>query len=148
MKKSIIAVLLLSSLLTLTGCGAKNINVDELASKLAEEGQFAEELTEVSETVTNKRLALGEDEAAECAAYAGTAAVTDEVIVVKAKDIAKVEDAVDKYIQNRTETYTSYRPDEVPKLKDAVIETIGNCVIVCVSEDSALARKIIDEYTK
>ncbi len=148
MKKSIIAVLLLSASLSLAGCGAKNINVNELASKLAGEGKFAEELTEVSESVTNKRLALGEGDAAECAAYAGTAAVTDEVMVIKANDTEKVNEAVEKYIENRTETYSSYRPDEVSKLRDAVVQTAGNCVIVCVSEDPALARKIIDEYTK
>lgn len=149
MKKSIIAVLLLlSAALSLAGCGAKNIDADELASKLAGEGQFAEELTEVSEAVTIKRLALGDGEAEECAAYAGTAAVTDEVMVIKAKDTEKVSEAVEKYIENRAETYSSYRPDEVPKLSDAVVQITGDCVIVCVSENSALAKKIIDEYTK
>lgn len=148
MKKNIAAILPLAVSLTLAGCGANNIDADALASKLVSEGEFAEQLTEVSDAVAGKRLFLAEEDFEDCAAYAGTAAVTDEVVVIKTNDTAKVEEAVKKYIDKREETYSSYRPDEVPKLRDAVVRTIDGCVIMCVSENPDAARKIIDGYTK
>ena len=52
MKKIISAGLVIVSLFALAGCGAKNINTKELASKLANEGKFAEKLSQVSEKMT------------------------------------------------------------------------------------------------
>lgn len=148
MKKTISAILSLALAVSLAGCGAKNINVNELASKLASEGSFAEQLTEVSSDITEKRYGLDETDVEECAAYAGTKAVVDEVAVFKAVNVENVTDAVSKHIDTQKESYASYRPDEVPKLDSNVVKVVGDYVIVCISEDYAQAEAIISEYTK
>ncbi len=148
MNKRILAVFAVSAML-LSGCGSKyDINTGELASKLANEGSFAEQLTEVSEGITEKRYGLDEADVEECAAYAGTKAVVDEVAVFKAVNVENVTEAVSKHIDAQKETYSSYRPDELPKLESNLVKVMGDYVIVCISEDSAQAEAIISEYTK
>ena len=53
-----------------------------------------------------------------------------------------------QHIEKQKTTYTSYAPNEVSKLDDCVVETVGDYVIVCVSEDSSSVQSIIDQYTK
>lgn len=148
MKKIISAGLVIVSLFALAGCGAKDINTNELASKLANEGKFAEKLSQVSEKMTEKRYAISEEDVEECVSYAGTNAVVDEVAVFKAKNADNVKSKVEDRINAQKESYKSYNPDELPKLDDCVIVTEGDCVILCVSEDSSSAKNIINEYTK
>jgi hypothetical protein len=41
-----------------------------------------------------------------------------------------------------------YQPKEMEKLKNPVLVTAGNYVILCVSDDNAKAQKIIEEIIK
>ena len=148
MKKITLTILSLLTAAALTSCGAKAINVNELASALASEGKFAEQLTEVSADITEKRYGLEDADVEECAAYAGTKAVVDEVAVFKAANVENVKEQVEQHIDAQKDSYSSYRPDEVPKLDDCVVTVSGDYVIVCVSEDSSAAKSIIEQYTK
>ncbi len=148
MKKITLAVLSIITAAVLASCGAKTINVNELASALMAEGKFAEQLTEVSAEITEKRYGLEADDVEECAAYAGTKAVVDEVAVFKAANLENVKEQVEQHIDAQKDSYSSYRPDEVPKLDDCVVTVSGDYVIVCVSEDSSVAESIIEKYTK
>lgn len=147
MNKRIFAAFAVSVML-LSGCGGSvDINAPKLASKLASEGEFAEQLVEVSDEIAAKRLRLSEDEFTECIVYAGTNAVTDEIIIIKSDNTERAAEAVEAYLKSRREIYKNYRSDEVTKLDDAVIEEKGNCVIVCVSQNSSKAQRIIDDCT-
>lgn len=148
MKKKILAVLSITMAVVLASCGAKTIDVNKLASSLASEGKFAEQLTEVSSDITEKRYGIEANDVEECAAYAGTKAVVDEVAVFKASNVENVKEQVEQHIDAQKESYSSYRPDEVPKLDDCVVTVSGDYVIVCVSEDSTAAKSIIEKYTK
>ena len=114
---------------SLAGCGGKAVDINELASALSSDGKFAEQLTEVSSDIAEKRYMISDGEVEECVSYTGTPAVVDEITIFKT-------------------TYTSYAPNEVSKLDDCVVETVGDYVIVCVSEDSSSVQSIIDQYTK
>ena len=50
-------------------------------------------------------------------------------------------------VKERTQAFATYKPDDVPKLENAVIESNGGTVIFCVSgswkEASALAKGLI-----
>lgn len=148
MKNKVLIVLSIIMCIVLAGCNTKTIDATELAEALATNGTFTEELYAVSADITEKRYALTDDEVEECAAYAGTKAVVDEVVVFKAKDVDAVKTKVQQHISAQEESYTSYRPDEVPKLQDSVLVVSGDYVILCVSEDSSSAKTIIDEYIK
>lgn len=148
MKKKILTLILILTMFTVASCGKTEIDVNEFASKLASEGTFAEELAEISSDVTLKRYGLDENIVEECASYAATMAFVDEVVVFKTKDVAAVEEAVSKHIEAQKESYTSYRPDELPKLSNGLVTVSGDYVIVCVSEDVDAAGRIINENIK
>ncbi len=130
-----------------TSCTKIEMDVNEVASRIATEGDFAEELTAVSENITLKRLGVDKESVEACAAYAGTKAVVDEVAVFKATDLESVKVKLEEHIDRQTESYTSYRIDEVPKLSDALIKEIGDYIVFCVG-DTACAEKIVGEYVK
>ncbi len=147
MKKTIAALAALTLMLTLTGCGQKEIDATKVATELLNNASFAETLTEVSEQVTKKRLDLDDDEVIMCAAFKGTSAVVDEIIVIKTTDTEDVEEKLYEYVDSQTEQYENYRPSEVPKLEDSLITVEGDTVIYCASEDSVKAMEIITEST-
>lgn len=146
MKKSILAAVLVAAMAALTGCAAKTVDIKGLAANLVSEGSFSEQLTEVSADITAKRYGLDNQILEDCVSYGGTKAVVDEVAIFKTSDTEAVREQVEEHIETQTASYSSYRPDEVPKLQSCVIQTIGDCVILCVSNDSDTAQKIIDEY--
>ena len=128
--------------LALASCGtvkeaAMDGDAAEIAAMLNETVHFSEELTEVSENVLLRRYGLDGDSVAAAAGYAGTQAVVDEIAVFKATDADAVLDAANARIESQKTNYASYAPDEVPKLDDAVVTLIGDCVVVCVSNDSS-----------
>lgn len=123
--------------LALVSCSsAVSIDSKTAADKLASSVAFSETLSEISSNVLVKKYGLDESAVTDAAGYCGTAAVVDEVAVFKTTDTAAVADAAQKHIQSQKDSYTSYAPNEVPKLDEAVIETVGDSVIVCVSNDS------------
>ena len=154
MKKlaAIIAGLLCAA--ALTSCGTQNAAVNgadpaQIAGILNESVHFTEELTEVSGDVVLRRYGLGSDTVEAAAGYAGTPAVVDEIAVFETKDTDAVLEAVNARIESQKTNYASYAPGEVPKLEDAVVETLGDCVVVCVSEDSsAVVSDILSAITE
>lgn len=133
----------------ISGCSqTTEIDTAALAGELLSNGVYAEELTEVSAQITEKRYNLEEGEAEEIIAYAGTNAVVDEIAVFKTSDVESVEAKVEAHIEAQIKTYESYRPSEVSKLENGVVTVSGNYVIMCISEDSAKAEEIIDGYIK
>lgn len=132
--------------LALAGCGSMGFDTDSAVEQLMSAGIFDENLTEVSSSVTQKRLSLSEEDVESCTAYAGTKAVVDEIVLVKtssAEASEKVKAAFDKHIETQKKSYSSYRPDEVPKLDSAVIVSEGGYVILVVSKDSGKAQSIV-----
>ena len=147
MKKVIAAIAALTLMMPLAGCGQKEVDATKVATELLNNASFAETLTEVNEQVTKKRLDLDDDEVIMCAAFKGTSAVVDEIIVIKTTDPEDVEEKLYEYVDSQTEQYESYRPSEVPKLEDSLITVEGDTVIYCASEDSVKAMEIITENT-
>lgn len=145
MKKITAVLAAITLMMPLAGCGQKEVDATKIATELLNNASFAETLTEVSEQVTKKRLDLDDDEVSVCAAFKGTSAVVDEIIVIKTTDTEDVEEKVREYVESQTKQYESYRPSEVPKLNDAVISVTGDTVIYCASEDSAKAMQIIND---
>ena len=149
-KKYTAVILAVGIMAAAMGCSSSGGDIDTaaLVNALTTGVVFDEALTELSPSIAQKRLALDEGEAEEITAYAGTRAVVDEIAVIKAADVDAVKAKVDAHIAEQTESYQSYRPEEVPKLNNAIVETSGDYVIMCVTGDSKAAKGIIDEYIK
>lgn len=128
---------------------AKEIDITALAQELISAQIFDEDLTEVKSSVTAKRLGLPEENIEECVAYAGTKAVVDEIVLIKAKEgtYGDVQAALNKHVETQIASYSSYRPEEVPKLEDAVSVSFGNYVMLIVANDAEKADEIIQQFT-
>lgn len=70
----------------------------------------------------------------------------DEIAMFKVKDADKVV-TIKAVVQDRLNDlavrYESYKPEEMKKIKDAVLETKGNYIFMVVSSDNAKAKDII-----
>ena len=151
MKKRSIIVLIsvLVCLLVMGGCGGQNVTLDTkvAAETLTALDIFDEPLEKMDNDVARKLYQIEEDTVKNMAVYTGTAAVVDEVSVWEAKDAAaatKIEEAVKSRIESQKTSYASYRPEEVPKLENAVTVRRGNYVVFCVSKDSGQASAAIE----
>ncbi len=154
MKKAVVAGLAAMMVIGLAGCGNGNADVDidpvALADDMKASVTFQDQLSEVA---LDKVLALyGID--AEIVdsgkAYLSTNATAEEIAVIKAKtaeDVDTIKTAVQNRVAAQLQSFQSYNANEVPKLENPVIETAGNCVILCVCDDKGEAEAVIDTYT-
>lgn len=139
-------------LLCVAGCGTiKEVDLNSLCSEIMAAQIFDEDLTQVKTSVTLKRLSLEEADVEECISYAGTKAVVDEVVLIKAvspEAAQNVLSSLEKHIALQQKSYASYRPEEVPKLDSAVSVCEGNYVMLVVSNDNQKAEEIVNNSIK
>lgn len=70
--------------------------------------------------------------------YSSGASSADEIAVFNCVDSAAVDavlQAIDFRVDYLVEGYSSYGPDQVPKIESAAIKTSGNTVIFCICEN-------------
>lgn len=75
---------------------------------------------------------------------------TEQIAVFKITD-GKQKEAEEKakaYIDYLIDGYSSYGPQEVPKLKKAVIKTYGDILVVCVSDDDDMQKALDAVFVK
>ena len=119
-----------------------------LADSLAGTVHFVDQMTPLElDAAVN---VYGIDSAAVSAgkAYVSTGATAEEIAVFTAADAGQVETvraALEKRVEDQKAAYTNYQPQEMTKLSDPVIETRGDTVILCVSDDNSAALSVIDE---
>ena len=82
--------------------------------------------------------------------YAAGGASAEELAVFTVQsdaDAQSVKSLLAERVKERTQAFATYKPDDVPKLENAVIESNGGTVIFCVSgswkEASALAKGLL-----
>ncbi len=72
------------------------------------------------------------------AMYSSGGVSADELAVFNCVDAAAVEtvlQALDSRIAYLADGYSTYGPDQIPKIESAVIKTSGNTVIFCICEN-------------
>ena len=138
----------------LAGCsGGKQLSVSasELADQLAQGVTFTDQMSKVEDRMFYAVYDLDQSMVSQAAAYMSTGATAEEIAVITVSDkenVSKVEEAVKARIESQKEGFENYVPEELTKLSDPVIRTVGNTVIVCVSDHNDQAEKIIDQATK
>ena len=137
--------------LTACGIGGQNetrVDLQQVADKLLAEVTFAEPLEKIDMDIAMKQYGVNAEMVQNGMMYTGTAAAVDEISLWQAADASgskAILEAVNERIESQKKSYTDYRPEEVPKLEDCVVVSKGNVVILCVSEDSQTARKILND---
>ena len=118
---------------------------------LVEGGVFSEELEELDADVAFALYHLGdcglEREALVEAAVVRSAGATCEeaaVLIFADKNVAEqAEDALEDYLEGQVENNANYRPDEIPKLENAILEDQGESVVLVVAQNTEKAQKIL-----
>ena len=158
MKRTLAALLSLCCVLTfaLTACGgetttAKPFDLDTLPQTLLDSGAFidpADMQPAMAATVRFDTLdaAAVTDSAAYCSTY-----LAELLAVLVMEDEAAAEAAVtvlQDYVEQNIEAEKSYRPDEVSKLENAILERRDNTVLLIVAGDADAARSALDAWSE
>lgn len=152
MKRIISSLLVvLCLLLPVTGCNkektpAKDVAASELAQALLDGISFQDSMSPVDESAVTYLFQLDGISLTEYAVYESTGATAEEIAVLKAgssKDAELLKEKVNARVAAQKIAYENYVPEELVKLGKPVIETSGNCVILCVTDEDEKAKEII-----
>lgn len=144
------ALAALATLLLCTACSqaSADMDVSEVASQLAGGVAFGEELTQLDDGAVERVYRLDPSLVTASSTYVGSGATVDEVGVFECADDSaaqQVEAALQERLETEEADYADYKPEEVPKLQDAVLERSGKYVVLCVTADADTARGIVQE---
>ncbi len=110
---------------------------------------FDDTLTKIqARTSAVSAYGLPEDYKGDCIIYVSTGATPEEFAVFVPDEACSADDivkAANDRIARQTETYSSYAPEQVPKLESAVVKSNGSYVVVCISADNDTAKTLIDD---
>lgn len=157
--KRILCVLAAALILaSLSGCGSKAgggkdvaIDMDKLAAALEKDVPFKDEMSRVDNGVFYGLYGLAEEDADKAVLISSTGATAEEIAVIHAASpdkVSAVNEAVRSRIEAQREGFENYVPGELEKLKDPVVEQLGDYVILCVSDDNDKAEEIISQFKK
>ena len=170
MKKIIAAALIGTMIFAVSGCKGEekevhdiSINVNEpkeeaeeevtsvdaasLAKSLVSDISYDDQLSEVDLDTAKMFLNFADVDIAEAYIYESSGATAEEVVVLVCKDsdnAAKAKTAFEQRVEEQTENFTDYVPEEVPKLNDAVIITSKEYAVLSVSGSAGKAKDIIE----
>lgn len=138
---------------SLTGCGGgkdKDVSIDtaKLAGELLETVS-SDKLTETASDMLPSIYFFENGTIEEGTAFSSSGATACEIAVVKSKDAentADVEKLFQTRVNNQSDLYASYNESEVARLDDAIIKSAGAYTVLCVTDDTDAADKILKEY--
>ena len=160
MNKKILAIVILVIVLVLIigvilWNSSKNksvqINIEELADKIATSGAFEDELIKADSEMVIKDYGFTNDEIKELVSYQGSGATSEEIVVLEVndkRDLNAVKEKINTRIYERKEAFASYLPKEVFKIENNVLKIEGNYVILSISNDAKKVSDVINNYIK
>lgn len=123
-------------------------DVAATADKLKNEIAYEDSLVELDGTKIQNILGVAPDAYNTAKVYISSSGATpEEIAFFEAKNSSMattIKASLDVRLTNQKNTFTDYKPDQIPKLDNAVLVIRDNYVIYCVSGDSAKAKEIID----
>ena len=159
MKKYITLLLAGLLALSLAACGerepeARRIELGDVQA-MADAGVFSEELETLDADIAfalyhlaDYGLTLKDLTDAAVLRSAGATCEEGAVLLFDVEDwqdkVERAEQALEDYIQSQIDTNVDYRPEEVPKLENAVIEARGNRVVLVVANDVQTAKDLLE----
>ena len=151
MKRRILPFLLsLAILFGLAGCGTTGgtLDMQALADDLLKNGGFSDELWKIDDSMVEKLYNISDY--TQAMVYVGSGATAEELALfafpsedAAAQGLQKAQARLESQIAD----YRTYLPQEVPKLRNAVVKQWGSFVIVCVSPGSTCGE-IVARYMR
>lgn len=74
-----------------------------------------------------------------------------ELAVVQLKDksdAGEMEDSLNEHVKTRVRMYKTYEPEQVQRAENAVVKTVGDCVLLIMSDSPENAETAFKEFTK
>lgn len=151
MRKICCAIFVLAVIFGLCGCENKAVTADvgTLADALNSELQFGEELEKSESEVAYSVYGIDPALCSDACLYLGSGATADEIAVFKCVDgeaVEKVKQAANSRLQYLLDGYSSYGPQEVPKIKAASVIGEGDIVLVCICENSENVGSVVKSH--
>ena len=158
MKKLLHMTLVLALLLGLSAC-AKGGDNDAPplygtyhVAGLVEAGAFSEELEELDGDTAFMLYKLADydlerEDLKDCAVQRSAGATCEEaaVLVFTSADKAKTaKGALEDYVQGQIEANTDYRPAEIPKLEEALVDVRGETLLLAVANDREAVEQTLN----
>ncbi len=127
------------------------INIDELADKIAKSGAFEDELIKADSDILIKDYNFTNEEIKELVSYQGSGATSEEIVVLQVNDknnLNSVKEKINTRMDERKEAFANYLPKEVFKIENNILKIKGNYVILCISNDAKKVSDVINNYIK
>lgn len=124
------------------------INIEDLASKIAETNAFEDKLEKVNSEMIMENYNFSSDEIEKLVSYQGSGASSEEIVILQVKDKSKLDSVKEKIntrLQERKEAFESYLPKEVGKIENNILIVKGNYVILCISNDNKQVNNILKD---
>jgi len=123
-----------------------SIDVFDAAQKIVDKANFDIALDRIDEANVPYISGYASlPEGTRCAVYMAAGANAEEVAVFASDDTTAVTNAIKNHIQLQSEAFSSYKPDDVPKLENAIIYSKNDIVVLVVTGDTALAKSVVGE---
>lgn len=155
MKKIVSLLLVLAlCLLSITACSGDkaqgDIDVAAAAQQAKDAGGYTDELIQLTdETILSSYALLDTQKLESYAVYvSGTMGTPEEVAVLTGKsdeDVAGILAAVQRRVEDLTINFEDYRPDEMPKIQNAVIVEKGRTVLFAICPEHDAVQKVFDK---
>lgn len=135
-------------MLPFAGCKqeeTKEYDAPALVQSILNQVQFADTLTSVGDGAALYFPELPESAKAEL--FLGSGYYADEVALITLSDTADkkaVRISVDKHLEQIRNQFANYIPEELPKIDDALVWEQGEFIIVCICENIADVKTILD----
>ena len=136
---------------TLSGCGdrKKELEPQAFVDELLAGAGFVDSLNRLDDAVVPLLYEIDASDYTSALVYCGTGATAEEIAVFQTQDEAaakKLLEAAQGRMARQIEVYAAYGPVEALSLENAVVDRVGNTVIVVICSDSEGAKKIVDKY--
>lgn len=156
MKKLALFALAALMILSLASCGSKNegkeLDLEAFAKQVIDTVEYDDDMIELNEKIASEYYNLTFDGLEKWVAYgSGTAATTNELMLMQLKDDAAVtaaRETIQNRINDQTSNYEGYRPDELFRLENAVIEVQGKYLLFSISPDNDTVKKLFEDALK
>ena len=159
MKRIICVICALAMCLSICACGEKTQKIDMY--------ELQKSMVSADKSLPEMKISGSWDENAEKAfsyisdmeynkihgfflAYAADG-MAYELAVVQLKDksdAGEIEDSLNEHVQTRVRMYKTYEPEQVQRAENAVVKTVGDCVLLIMSDSPENAETAFKEFTK
>lgn len=146
-----VAVALVLCLSLLSGCGSKDVNLNDVMTKLNSDFSLSLQTLSSADEL-NTYYSISTDDVKQFAAEIdSTNDAPKEIILIEATDAdaaTRIEEALTTRLNSIMATYNSYSPDQVDMVKACKVTKDGNFVSLIVADKAPDMLNVYYEYVK